>query len=288
MRFGSEPVTKYDRSSLRVLGSVGEPINPEAWRWYYEIVGDRRCPIMDTYWQTETGGFMMTPMPGSHVLKPGSCALPFLGVDARILDAVTGKELEGNDVSGLLVFAKSWPGMMRTVYGNHARMQDVYLKPYPGYYFTGDACVRDIDGYCWITGRVDDVINVSGHRIGSAEVEHALVAHERCAEAAVVGFPHAVKGCGLFAYVTLKAGVEGDHTLRAELRACVRKGVGPFAMPDQILFNSAFPKTRSGEIMRRILRKLAERDTSSIGDTSTLVDPAVVQELEAKVAALLG
>mmetsp|Transcript_79923 Transcript_79923/g.156693 ORF Transcript_79923/g.156693 Transcript_79923/m.156693 type:complete len:332 (+) Transcript_79923:496-1491(+) len=286
MRFGSEPVTKYDRSSLRVLGSVGEPINPEAWRWYYEIVGDRRCPIMDTYWQTETGGFMMTPMPGSHKLKPGSCTLPFFGVDPRVLDPTTGKELHGNDVAGVLVFAKSWPSMLRTVYGNHTRMLETYLKPYPGFYLTGDACVRDKDGYYWITGRVDDVINVSGHRIGSAEVEHAIVGHDKAAEAAVVGYPHEVKGCGLFCYVTLNEGVEGTDALREELRKCVRASVGPFAMPDFILFTSALPKTRSGKIMRRILRKIAERDTSNLGDTSTLLDPAIVDELKEKATAL--
>lgn len=288
MRFGTEKVKKYDRSSLRVLGSVGEPINPEAWRWYYDVVGDKRCPIVDTFWQTETGGFMMTPMPGSHVLKPGSCTLPMFGVDPRVLDPATGKEMEGNNVAGVLVFAKSWPSMLRTVYGNHSRMLDVYLRPYPGYYLTGDACVRDKDGYYWITGRVDDVINVSGHRIGSAEVEHALVGHEKAAEAAVVGYPHEVKGCGLFCYVILKAGLEGDDTLKQELRMCVRKSVGPFAMPDHIIFTSSLPKTRSGKIMRRILRKIAENDTSSLGDTSTLLDPSIVDELKAKAALIFN
>jgi len=288
MRFGPEKVKKYDRSSLRVLGSVGEPINPEAWRWYYDVVGDKRCPIMDTFWQTETGGFMMTPMPGSHQLKPGSCTLPMFGVDPRVLDPATGKELHGNNVAGVLVFAKAWPSMLRTVYGNHQRLLDVYLRPYPGYYLTGDACVRDKDGYYWITGRVDDVINVSGHRIGSAEVEHALVGHAKAAEAAVVGFPHEVKGCGLFCYVILKEGIEGDDALRAELRMSVRKGVGPFAMPDHIIFTSALPKTRSGKIMRRILRKIAENDTSSLGDTSTLLDPSIVDELKAKAALIFN
>mmetsp|Transcript_105955 Transcript_105955/g.306439 ORF Transcript_105955/g.306439 Transcript_105955/m.306439 type:complete len:662 (-) Transcript_105955:136-2121(-) len=288
MRFGSEKVKKYDRSSLRILGSVGEPINPEAWRWYYEVVGDKRCPIMDTFWQTETGGFMMTPMPGSHVCKPGSCTLPMFGVDPRVLDPATGKEIEGNNVAGVLVFAKSWPSMLRTVYGNHQRLLDVYLKPYPGYYLTGDACVRDHDGYYWITGRIDDVINVSGHRIGSAEVEHALVGHPSAAEAAVVGFPHDVKGSALFCYVSLKEGVQGDDALRTELKGCVRTSVGPFAQPDHILFTSALPKTRSGKIMRRILRKIAERDTSNLGDTSTLLDPSIVDELKEKAAALFG
>lgn len=286
MRFGEEPVKKYNRSSLRILGSVGEPINPEAWRWYYDVVGDKKCPIMDTFWQTETGGFMMTPMPGSHIMKPGSCTLPMFGVDPRVLDPATGKEITGNNVAGVLVFAKSWPSMLRTVYGDHQRMLDTYLRPYPGYYLTGDGCVRDKDGYYWITGRVDDVINVSGHRIGSAEVEHALVAHPKSAEAAVVGFPHEVKGAGLFCYVILKEGVEGDDTLKKELVASVRKEVGPFAQPDHIIFTSALPKTRSGKIMRRILRKIAENDTSNLGDTSTLLDPGIVDELKEKAAAI--
>jgi len=288
MRFGNEFVKKYDRSSLRILGSVGEPINPEAWRWYYDVVGDRRCPIMDTFWQTETGGFMMTPMPGSHIMKPGSCTLPMFGVDPRVLDPNTGKELEGDNVAGVLVFAKSWPSMLRTVYGDHQRMLDTYLKPYPGYYLTGDGCVRDHDGYYWITGRIDDVINVSGHRIGSAEVEHAIVGHEKTAEAAVVGYPHEVKGAGLFCYVILKQGVEGDDGLKAELKQCVRKEVGPFAQPDHFIFTSALPKTRSGKIMRRILRKIAENDTSNLGDTSTLMDPSVVDELKEKAGLILN
>merc|ERR1712087_722106 len=277
MRFSDEKVKKYDRSSLRILGSVGEPINPEAWRWYYEVVGEKRCPIMDTFWQTETGGFMMTPMPGSHMMKPGSCTLPMFGVDPRVLDPTTGKEVEGNNVAGVLVFAKSWPSMLQT-----------YLKPYPGYYLTGDACVRDADGYYWITGRIDDVINVSGHRIGSAEVEHAIVGHEKAAEAAVVAFPHEVKGSGLFCYVTLKQGVEESEQLKKEIKECVRKTVGPFAQPDQIIFTSALPKTRSGKIMRRILRKIAENDTSNLGDTSTLLDPSVVDELKGKAAVIFG
>mmetsp|Transcript_153171 Transcript_153171/g.270251 ORF Transcript_153171/g.270251 Transcript_153171/m.270251 type:complete len:660 (+) Transcript_153171:61-2040(+) len=287
MKTGPEIVKKYDRSSLRVLGSVGEPINPEAWRWFYDVVGDKKCPIMDTFWQTETGGHMMTPMPGSHMLKPGSCTLPMFGVDPKVLDPATGKVIEGNNVAGVLVFAQSWPSMLRTVYGDHQRFLDVYLKPYPGYYLTGDGCVRDKDGYYWITGRIDDVINVSGHRIGSAEVEHALVSHSSVSESAVVGFPHEVKGSGLFCYVTLKDGVgEGDDALRGELKAAVRKEVGPFAMPDMILFTSALPKTRSGKIMRRILRKIAEKDTSNLGDTSTLLDPSVVDELKEKAGKL--
>lgn len=288
MRFSDEKVKKYDRSSLRVLGSVGEPINPEAWRWYYEVVGEKRCPIMDTFWQTETGGFMMTPMPGSHVMKPGSCTYPMFGVDPRVLDPATGKEQEGNPATGVLVFKQSWPSMLRTVYGNHTRMLETYLKPYPGYYLTGDACVRDKDGSYWITGRIDDVINVSGHRIGSAEVEHALVSHEKAAEAAVVGFPHEVKGSGLFCYVTLKIGVEGDDALKQELKQCVRKTIGGIALPDHIIFTSALPKTRSGKIMRRILRKIAENDTSNLGDTSTLLDPSVVDELKEKAAVIFA
>mmetsp|Transcript_79863 Transcript_79863/g.146106 ORF Transcript_79863/g.146106 Transcript_79863/m.146106 type:complete len:659 (-) Transcript_79863:80-2056(-) len=286
MKTGPEIVKKYDRSSLRVLGSVGEPINPEAWRWFYDVVGDKKCPIMDTFWQTETGGHMMTPMPGSHMLKPGSCTLPMFGVDPKVLDPTTGKVIEGNNVAGVLVFAKSWPSMLRTVYGDHQRFLDVYLRPYPGYYLTGDGCVRDHDGYYWITGRIDDVINVSGHRIGSAEVEHALVSVSSVSESAVVGFPHEVKGSGLFCYVTLKDGVEGDDALRGTLKAAVRKEVGPFAMPDLILFTSALPKTRSGKIMRRILRKIAEKDTSNLGDTSTLLDPSVVDELKEKASKL--
>merc|ERR1712125_312941 len=230
----------------------------------------------------------MTPMPGSHVMKPGACTLPMFGVEPKVLDPNTGKVLEGNNVAGVLVFAKSWPGMTRTVYGNHQRFLDVYLKPHPGYYLTGDACVRDKDGYYWITGRIDDVINVSGHRIGSAEVEHALVQNNKAAEAAVVGFPHEVKGSGLFCYVILKEGIEGDDTLRGELKNSVRKEVGPFAQPDQIIFTSALPKTRSGKIMRRILRKIAENDTSSLGDTSTLLDPSIVDELKEKAKAIFN
>lgn len=284
MRSGPDWVKKYDRSSLRVLGTVGEPINPEAWRWYYDVVGDKRCPIVDTFWQTETGGHMMTPLPGSHVMKPGSCCLPFFGVKPVVLNPADGTVVEGNDVAGVLVFSSSWPSMLRTVYGDHQRFLDTYLRPYPGYYLTGDGCIRDKDGHYWITGRIDDVINVSGHRIGSAEVEHAIVGHASASEAAVVGFPHEVKGSGLFCYVTLKEGLEGDEALIKEIKAAVREEVGPFAMPDQILFTSALPKTRSGKIMRRILRKIAENDTSNLGDTSTLLDPSVVDELKKKAA----
>jgi acetyl-CoA synthetase len=286
MKSGPDWVNKYDLSSLRVLGSVGEPINPEAWRWYYDVVGKKKCSVVDTFWQTETAGHMMTGLPGSHMMKPGSCSLPFFGVKPAVLDPTTGKELTGNNVAGVLCFAQSWPSMIRTVYGDHQRYLDTYLKPYPGYYLTGDGCVRDKDGYYWITGRVDDVVNVSGHRIGSAEVEHALVGHPSTAEAAVVGFPHDVKGSGLFCYVILNDGVEGNDALKGELKAAVRKEVGPFAMPDQIIFTSNLPKTRSGKIMRRILRKIAENDTSNLGDTSTLLDPSIVDELKEKAAAL--
>lgn len=234
MRSGPSWVKKYDLSSLRVLGSVGEPINPEAWRWYYEVVGDKLCAIADTFWQTETGGHMMTPLPGYHVMKPGSCSLLFFGVDPHVLDPTTGKELEGNNVAGVLCFGKSWPSMLRTVYGDHQRFLDTYLRPYPGYYLTGDGCVRDKEGWYWITGRVDDVINVSGHRIGSAEVEHALVGHSRTAEAAVVGYPHEIKGAGLFCYVILNEGDEGGGDLVTELKQAVRKEVGPFARPHSL------------------------------------------------------
>merc|ERR1712050_28978 len=231
---------------------------------------------------------MMTPLPGCTTMKPGSCTLPFFGVKPVVLDPTTGVEIQGNNVAGVLVFGKSWPGMLRTVYGDHQRFLETYLKPYPGYYLTGDGCVRDKDGCYWITGRVDDVINVSGHRIGSAEIEHALVGHPKAAEAAVVGFPHEVKGSGLFCYVILKEGIEGDDTLIGELKGSVSKDVGPFAQPDQIIFTSALPKTRSGKIMRRILRKIAENDTSNLGDTSTLLDPTIVDELKEKARAIFG
>mmetsp|Transcript_145053 Transcript_145053/g.267433 ORF Transcript_145053/g.267433 Transcript_145053/m.267433 type:complete len:686 (+) Transcript_145053:1-2058(+) len=278
MKTGEAIVKKYDRSSLRILGSVGEPINPEAWRWYYDVVGDKRCPIMDTFWQTETGGIMLTPLP-SLMLKPGSCALPFFGVEPKVLHPVTGTEIEGNNVAGVLAFARSWPAMLRTLYGDHQKMLDVYMRPFPGYYVTGDGCVRDKDGYYWITGRIDDVISVAGHHIGSAEVEHALMSHSSVAESAVVGYPHETKGTGLFCYVTLKDGVTAEASLRGELKATVRKIMGPFAIPDIILFARALPTTRSGKIMRRILRKIAERDTENLGDISSMLDICVVEEL---------
>ncbi|GLK54999.1 acetyl-CoA synthetase [Methylopila capsulata] len=274
---GEEPVKKTSRASLRLLGSVGEPINPEAWEWYYRVVGDSRCPIVDTWWQTETGGILITPLPGATDLKPGSATKPFFGVKPELVDA-EGKVLEGA-AEGNLVIADSWPGQMRTVYGDHKRFEDTYFSTYPNKYFTGDGCRRDADGYYWITGRVDDVINVSGHRMGTAEVESSLVAHEKVAEAAVVGYPHDVKGQGIYAYVTLNSGVEGDDALRKELVAWVRKDIGPIAAPDLIQFAPGLPKTRSGKIMRRILRKIAEDDFGALGDTSTLADPGVVEDL---------
>ncbi|GBD49929.1 acetate--CoA ligase [Methylopila sp. Yamaguchi] len=274
---GEEPVKKTSRASLRLLGSVGEPINPEAWEWYYRVVGDSRCPIVDTWWQTETGGILITPLPGATDLKPGSATKPFFGVKPELVDA-EGKVLEGA-AEGNLVIADSWPGQMRTVYGDHKRFEDTYFSTYPNKYFTGDGCRRDADGYYWITGRVDDVINVSGHRMGTAEVESSLVAHEKVAEAAVVGYPHDVKGQGIYAYVTLNSGVEGDDALRKELIAWVRKDIGPIAAPDLIQFAPGLPKTRSGKIMRRILRKIAEDDFGALGDTSTLADPGVVDDL---------
>ncbi|MBR0824941.1 acetate--CoA ligase [Bradyrhizobium manausense] len=277
MQGGDEPVKKTSRASLRLLGSVGEPINPEAWEWYHRVVGEDRCPIVDTWWQTETGGILITPLPGATKLKPGSATLPFFGVVPEIVDA-DGKVLDG-ETSGNLCLTRSWPGMMRTVYGDHARFEQTYFSTYKGKYFTGDGCRRDADGYYWITGRVDDVINVSGHRMGTAEVESALVAHEKVSEAAVVGFPHDIKGQGIYAYVTLMAGVEPTEDLRKELVTWVRKEIGPIASPDQIQFAPGLPKTRSGKIMRRILRKIAEDEPGSLGDTSTLADPAVVDDL---------
>ncbi|TWG89086.1 acetyl-CoA synthetase [Luteimonas sp. J16] len=277
MREGADPVKKTSRASLRLLGSVGEPINPEAWRWYHEVVGDGRCPIVDTWWQTETGGILISPLPGAIDLKPGSATLPFFGVQPALVDA-NGKILEGA-AEGNLVLLDSWPGQMRTVYGDHQRFIDTYFKTYPGMYFTGDGCRRDEDGYYWITGRVDDVINVSGHRIGTAEVESALVSHPKVAEAAVVGFPHDIKGQGIYAYVTLVAGeVESDELLK-ELVAHVRKEIGPIASPDFLQWAPGLPKTRSGKIMRRILRKIAENQPDQLGDTSTLADPTVVDSL---------
>ena len=277
-REGEAFVKKYDRSSLRILGSVGEPINPEAWRWYYEVVGENRCPIVDTWWQTETGGIMISPMPGATPLKPGSATLPFFGIEPVVLDD-QGKEILGNGVTGLLAIRNPWPGMARTIQNDHQRFVQTYLKPYPGYFITGDGCRRDEDGYYWITGRVDDVINISGHRMGTAEVESALVTHPACAEAAVVGFPHEIKGEGIFAYVILNAGWEDSQELMGELKNEVRHHIGPFATPDIILVTPGLPKTRSGKIMRRILRKIAENDIGALGDTSTLADPSVVDDL---------
>jgi acetyl-CoA synthetase len=277
MREGDAPVKATSRASLRILGSVGEPINPEAWLWYHRVVGDERCPIVDTWWQTETGGIMIAPMPGATALKPGSATLPLPGVMPVLVDA-EGKELEGA-VEGNLCITDSWPGQMRTVYGDHPRFIQTYFSTYPGKYFTGDGARRDADGYWWITGRVDDVINVSGHRMGTAEVESALVSHPKVAEAAVVGFPHDIKGQGIYAYVTLKTGEEPTETLRKELVAWVRREIGPIASPDAIQWAPGLPKTRSGKIMRRILRKIAANETDGLGDTSTLADPAVVDEL---------
>jgi acetyl-CoA synthetase len=277
MREGDEWVKKTSRASLRVLGSVGEPINPEAWEWYYRVVGDSRCPIVDTWWQTETGGHMITPLPGATALKPGSASKPLFGVQPQLVDS-EGRVLEGA-TEGNLVIADSWPGQMRTVWDDADRFFQTYFTTYPGKYFTGDGCRRDADGYYWITGRVDDVINVSGHRMGTAEVESALVSHPKVAEAAVVGMPHDVKGQGIYAYVTLNAGEEGDVSLRKELIQWVRREIGPIATPDALQFTPSLPKTRSGKIMRRILRKIAENDFGSLGDTSTLADPGVVDAL---------
>jgi len=277
MGAGDDPVTKTSRKSLRLLGSVGEPINPEAWEWYNRVVGEERCPIVDTWWQTETGGILITPLPGATALKPGSATRPFFGIIPALLDE-QGKVLEGA-AAGNLVITRSWPGQMRTVYGDHQRFFETYFQMYPGYYFTGDGCRRDEDGYYWITGRVDDVINVSGHRMGTAEVESALVLHEAVAEAAVVGYPHNIKGQGIYAYVTLMAGIEPSDDLRKELVKHVRNEIGPIASPDVIQWAPGLPKTRSGKIMRRILRKIAENDFSNLGDTSTLADPSVVNDL---------
>ena len=277
MQSGAAPVKKTSRKSLRLLGTVGEPINPEAWEWYYHVVGDDRCPIVDTWWQTETGGILITPLPGATRLKPGSATLPFFGVIPQIVDA-EGNELMGA-CSGNLCIADSWPGQMRTVYGDHDRFVQTYFSTYLGRYFTGDGCRRDEDGYYWITGRVDDVINVAGHRLGTAEVESALVAHPKVSEAAVVGYPHDIKGQGIYAYVTLMAGEKPSDELRKELIAWVRKEIGPIASPDLIQFAPGLPKTRSGKIMRRILRKIAEDEFSNLGDTSTLAEPTVVDDL---------
>ena len=303
MRFGTEGLEKYDRSSLRILGTVGEPINPEAWRWYFEEIGENRCSVVDTWWQTETGGHMASPLHGITPMKPGSCCFPLYGINLVLVDAATGKNVEGNGVEGVLCVDKPWPGMARTVYGDHNRYLNIYMKPYPGRYFTGDGARRDKDGYYWITGRVDDVLNPSGHRIGTAEVESALVADHRVAEAAVVGFPHDVKGEGICCYVTLTAGE--DHDLEAthieagkevsravvferEFRQRVRDAIGPFATPDIIVITPVLPKTRSGKIMRRILRKIAAGESDQIGDTSTLADPSVVDYLISQIESKLN
>ncbi len=279
MREGEEPVRRTSRQSLRLLGSVGEPINPEAWEWYYQVVGDARCPIVDTWWQTETGGILITPLPGATPMKPGSASFPLPGIEPALVDG-EGRELAG-EAEGQLVIKQSWPGQMRTVYGDHQRFVETYFSQYPGRYFTGDGCRRDEDGYYWITGRVDDVLNVSGHRMGTAEVESALVAHPLVAEAAVVGFPHEIKGQGIYAYVTLVAGAEPSEELRTELRNWVRKDIGPIASPDLLQWAPALPKTRSGKIMRRILRQIAANDYADLGDTSTLAEPEVVERLVA-------
>ncbi|MCF3936392.1 acetate--CoA ligase [Acuticoccus sp. M5D2P5] len=275
---GEEPVKKHDLSSLRILGTVGEPINPEAWRWYYEVVGDKRCPVVDTWWQTETGGHLITPLPGATPTKPGSATTPFFGIQPAVLDPATGEEKDGAS-EGVLVIKDSWPGQMRTVWGDHQRFMDTYFQQYKGTYFTGDGCRRDGDGYYWITGRVDDVLNVSGHRMGTAEIESALVAHAAVSEAAVVGYPHDIKGQGIYCYVTLMSDREPTEALRKELSDWVRQEIGPIAKPDLIQWAPGLPKTRSGKIMRRILRKIAEDDFGALGDTSTLAEPAVVEDL---------
>jgi acetyl-CoA synthetase len=276
---GNTFVEKYDLSSIKVLGTVGEPINPEAWNWYNEVVGKGKSPIVDTWWQTETGGHLLTPLPGATETKPGSCTLPFFGIQPVILEPTTGAEIHETEAEGVLCIKDSWPGQMRTVWGDHDRFISAYFSDYKGYYFTGDGCRRDADGYYWITGRVDDVINVSGHRMGTAEVESALVAHPKVTEAAVVGYPHLIKGQGIYCYVTLMTGEEPSSELRLELRNWVRKEIGPIAAPDLIQWAPGLPKTRSGKIMRRILRKVAENDFDALGDTSTLADPSVVNEL---------
>jgi acetyl-CoA synthetase len=277
MREGDKPVTVCDRSSLRLLGSVGEPINPEAWMWYHNVVGEKRCPIVDTWWQTETGGILITPLPGATATKPGSATKPFFGVQPVLVDG-DNNILDGAS-DGNLCIGHSWPGQMRTVYGDHQRFIETYFTTFPGRYFTGDGARRDKDGYFWITGRVDDVLNVSGHRMGTAEVESALVAHPKVAEAAVVGYPHDIKGQGIYAYVTLVADAVADDQLAAELRQWTRKEIGPIATPDLLQWAPQLPKTRSGKIMRRILRKIAANEYDQLGDTSTLTDPAVVDDL---------
>jgi acetyl-CoA synthetase len=278
MREGNDYVVKWDRSSIKLLGTVGEPIKDPEWNWYYKIVGEERCPIVDTWWQTETGGILITPIGGITPLKPGSATFPFFGIVPVILDP-DGNELEGNGVEGLLAIKSSWPGQMRTIYGDHKRFYDTYFSMFDGYFFTGDGAKRDEDGYYWITGRVDDVLNVSGHRLGTAEIEGAIGASEAAAEAAVVGYPHDVKGQGIYAYVTLMAGIEPNDEILKGIKLNVRQIIGPHATPDKIQFTPALPKTRSGKIMRRILRKIAEGDVSSLGDTSTLADPSIVDSL---------
>ena len=279
MGLGDEWVSNCDLSSLRVLGTVGEPINPEAWNWYHKVIGKENCPIVDTWWQTETGGHLITPLPGAVPTKPGSATLPFPGIEPVILEPEKGHEIKSDEAEGVLCIRDSWPGQMRTVYGDHKRFMETYFQQYQGYYFTGDGCRRDKDGYYWITGRVDDVLNVSGHRMGTAEIESALVAYPDVAEAAVVGYPHSIKGQGIYAYVTLKSGSEYTDELKKTLEVWVRKEIGPIAKPDIIQWAPALPKTRSGKIMRRILRKIAENDYGSLGDTSTLAEPSVVDEL---------
>ena len=277
MGAGNELVQQTSRSSLKILGTVGEPINPEAWEWYYSVVGEERCPVVDTWWQTETGGHMITPMPFATELKPGSATQPFFGVEPQVLTE-NGEVLEG-EASGVLVLARSWPGQMRTLYNNHERFMEAYFSTFPGKYFAGDGVKRDADGYYWITGRVDDVLNISGHRLGTAEIESALVLHSNVSEAAVVGMPHEIKGQGIYAYVSLMSGVEGTEELKKDLVALVRKEIGPIATVDKIQFAQGLPKTRSGKIMRRILRKIAEDDYEDLGDTSTLAEPGVVDDL---------
>jgi len=282
MREGDSWLSKHDRSSLRVLGSVGEPINPEAWRWYHDQVGGGRCPVVDTWWQTETGGILISPLAGASDLKPGSATLPLPGIRPVLLDD-QGHVLDGNGVSGLLALATSWPSQARTIWGDHKRYLETYFKPFPGYYFTGDGCRRDEDGFWWITGRVDDVMNVSGHRMGTAEVESALVSHPACAEAAVVGFPHEIKGQGIFAYVILREGYHESAELIGALKNECRHHIGAIAIPDRVVVVPGLPKTRSGKIMRRILRKVAAGETDNLGDITTLADPSVVQVLIDKV-----
>tara|TARA_B110001452_G_scaffold8431_1_gene7399 strand:+ start:237 stop:2114 length:1878 start_codon:yes stop_codon:yes gene_type:complete len=279
MKFGTDPVKKYDRSSLRVLGSVGEPINPEAWRWYFEEVGEKRCVVVDTFWQTETGGHMITNLPGCTPMKPGAASLPMIGVRPVVVDPTSGAIISGNGVEGVLCVSQPWPGIARTIWGDHERYLATYLKCYDGMYFTGDGCRRDKDGYFWITGRVDDVLNVSGHRLGTAEIESALVAHPACVEAAVVGIPHEIKGCGVFAFVILAEGVASTPDLIPSLKQSVRNEIGGLAIPDGIAIVSGLPKTRSGKIMRRVLRKIACKESDQLGDVSTLADPSIVDEL---------